>query len=154
MARMYGTLQLAWWPLPLFLSGSRALSAFTFQVSAMAPNLLGFDLSGFFHLRQHGCHHSNGIHALAATLAAALYWVGLPFHLQPRAVIDPAVPLVIQPLRWLPLALQDDLIAKRQKLLDAGIIERADASPWVSNLAVARKKRRWPPDLCGFQAGN
>ena len=50
------------------------------------------------------------------------------------------MPPVIQPLRRLPLALRDDVTSELQTLLDAGIIEQVDASPWVSNLVVARKK--------------
>ena len=47
---------------------------------------------------------------------------------------------MIQPIRRLPLALCDDVTAELQKLLDAGIIERIDASPWISNVAVVKKK--------------
>lgn len=36
-------------------------------------------------------------------------------------------------------ALSDDIIAELQRLLDTGIIERVDASPWISNLVVVKK---------------
>lgn len=47
---------------------------------------------------------------------------------------------VIQPLRRIPLALCDGVTTELKKLLDAGIIEPVDASPWVSNLVVTTKK--------------
>ncbi|KAJ8352061.1 hypothetical protein SKAU_G00235370 [Synaphobranchus kaupii] len=60
------------------------------------------------------------------------------FNHQP--LLSPEVRPVIQPLRRLPLALRDDVTAELHKLLEAGIIERLDASPWISNLVVAKKK--------------
>lgn len=42
-------------------------------------------------------------------------------------------------LRRLPLALRD-VTAELQNLLDSGIIERVEVSPWVSNLMVTKKK--------------
>ncbi|KAL1279257.1 hypothetical protein QQF64_025930 [Cirrhinus molitorella] len=47
---------------------------------------------------------------------------------------------VIQPLRRIPLALRDGVSTELKQLLDSGIIEPVDASPWVSNLVVAQKK--------------
>ncbi|KAJ8333462.1 hypothetical protein SKAU_G00414700 [Synaphobranchus kaupii] len=60
------------------------------------------------------------------------------FNHQP--LLSPEVRPVIQPLRRLPLALRDDVTAELHKLLEAGIIERLNASPWISNLVVAKKK--------------
>lgn len=45
----------------------------------------------------------------------------------------------MQPLRRIPLALHDDISTELKQLLDAGIIEAVDASPWVLNLVVAKK---------------
>lgn len=67
------------------------------------------------------------------------------FNHQP--LINTAVSPVIQPLRRLPLALRDDITIELQKLLDAGIIERVDASPWISNLVVTEKKVAYIPAL-------
>ncbi|KAJ8349338.1 hypothetical protein SKAU_G00244680 [Synaphobranchus kaupii] len=93
--------------------GTKDLPSFAFQVSRQGANLLGFDL--FCAL---GC------------LTA--------FNHQP--LLSPEVRPVIQPLRRLPLALRDDVTTELHKLLEAGIIERLDASPWISNLVVAKKK--------------
>ena len=47
---------------------------------------------------------------------------------------------VRQPLRRLPLALRDEVSAELRKLMDLDLIEKVDASPWVSNLVLVRKK--------------
>ena len=47
---------------------------------------------------------------------------------------------VIQPLRRIPLALRDNVTAELTKLLELGIIEPVNASPWISNLVIAKKK--------------
>lgn len=57
-----------------------------------------------------------------------------------QPLIDPSVTPVVQPLRRIPLALWDGVSVELQRLLDAGIIEPVDASPWISNLVVVRKK--------------
>ena len=57
-----------------------------------------------------------------------------------RPTVDPTVRPVIQPLRRIPLALRDGVEMELRRLQDAGVIEPVDASPWVSNLVIARKK--------------
>ena len=57
-----------------------------------------------------------------------------------RPKIDPSVKPVIQPLRRLPLSIREEVSVELKRLEDAGIIERVEASPWVSNVVVARKK--------------
>ena len=47
---------------------------------------------------------------------------------------------VIQPLRQSPLALHEGDTKELQSLLDDAIIESVDASPWISNLVIAKKK--------------
>lgn len=123
--------------------GSKTLPAFTFQVSRQGANLLGFDL--FCAL---GFSITDNLGATILTVATPWLhrWPSLfaglgcltAFNHQP--LIDPAVASVIQPLRRLPLALRDDVTAELHKLLEAGIIERVNASPWISNLVVAKKK--------------
>ncbi|KAF3842944.1 hypothetical protein F7725_001793 [Dissostichus mawsoni] len=112
--------------------GTKALPAFTFQVSHQGANLMGFDLFcelGF---------------TLVDNSGAAILSVGSPWHqrwpalfsglgcltaFDHQPLLKPEVHPVIQPIRRLPLALRDDVTAELQKLLDAGIIERIDASP-------------------------
>ncbi len=57
-----------------------------------------------------------------------------------QPLLNPVIKPVIQPLRRIPLALRDGVSAELMQLLDVGIIEPVDASPWVSNLVVAQKK--------------
>ena len=57
-----------------------------------------------------------------------------------RPKIDPSVKPVIQPLRRLPLSIREEVSVELKRLEDAGIIERVEASPWVSNVVIARKK--------------
>ncbi|KAI3364020.1 hypothetical protein L3Q82_010785, partial [Scortum barcoo] len=123
--------------------GSRFLPAFTFQVSRHGANLLGFDL---FCALGFSITDNTGTAILTVTTPWQQRWPSLftglgcltAFNHQP--LIDSTVSPVIQPLRRLPLSLHDDVTAELQKLLDAGIIERVDASPWISNLVVAKKK--------------
>ena len=43
-------------------------------------------------------------------------------------------------LRIIPLALRDDFKKEVENMLEEGIIERTQASEWVSNIVVVRKK--------------
>lgn len=58
-----------------------------------------------------------------------------------QVLINPAMSLVIQPLCQLPLALCSDITDELQKLLEAGNPEQIDASLWISNLVVVKKKK-------------
>jgi len=49
---------------------------------------------------------------------------------------------VIQPLRRIPLALRDAVETELHRLVEDDVIETVDASPWVSNLVIAKKKGR------------
>ncbi|KAI2655644.1 hypothetical protein H4Q32_024238 [Labeo rohita] len=51
-----------------------------------------------------------------------------------QPLLNPTIKPVIQPLRRIPLALCDSVSAELKQLLDIGIIEPADVSPWVSKL--------------------
>lgn len=110
-------------------------------MSRHGANLLGFDL---FCTLGFSITDNTGTTILTVSTLWQQCWpslfVGLgclaTFNHQP--LIDPAVSLVIQPLRRLPLALRNDVTVELQKLLD--IIERVDASPWISNLVVTKKK--------------
>uniref|UniRef100_A0A3B3IH14 Gypsy retrotransposon integrase-like protein 1 n=2 Tax=Oryzias latipes TaxID=8090 RepID=A0A3B3IH14_ORYLA len=57
-----------------------------------------------------------------------------------QPTVDSSVRLVIQPLRRIPLALRDEVETELGRLVEEDVIEPVDASPWVSNLVVARKK--------------
>ncbi|KAJ8262031.1 hypothetical protein GJAV_G00161310 [Gymnothorax javanicus] len=57
-----------------------------------------------------------------------------------KPLLDHSVSPVVQPLRRVPLALRDSVTQELQRLQADGIIEPIDASPWVSNLVIDRKK--------------
>ena len=57
-----------------------------------------------------------------------------------RVKVDASVPPVRQKLRRLPLSVRDAVTEEVNRLLAAGVIERIDASPWVSPIVVTRKK--------------
>ncbi len=57
-----------------------------------------------------------------------------------QPTVDLAVRPVIQPLRRIPLALRDAVEAELHRLVEMDIIEPVDASPWVSNLVIAKRK--------------
>lgn len=63
---------------------------------------------------------------------------------QPTA--DPAVRPVIQPLRCIPLGLREAVKVELRRLVEADVIEPVDASPWMSNLVIAKKKTQ--PHRC------
>ena len=52
-----------------------------------------------------------------------------------RPKIDPSVKPISQPLRRLPLSVREEVSAELKRLE-----ERIEASPWVSNIVIARKK--------------
>ena len=58
-----------------------------------------------------------------------------------RVKVSTSVPPVRQKLCRLPLSVRDAVTAEINKLLAAGVIERIDASPWVSPIVVTRKKK-------------
>lgn len=57
-----------------------------------------------------------------------------------QPTVDPAVRPVIQPLRRIPLALRDAVEVELRRLVEADVIEPINASPWVSNLVIAKKQ--------------
>ena len=58
---------------------------------------------------------------------------------QHRIILKPDAKPTAYRLRRLPLAVRDEVSAELQRLLDADVIERVDASEWVSPLVVSRK---------------
>ena len=57
-----------------------------------------------------------------------------------KPLLDHNVSPVIQPLRRVALALQDSITEELQCLQADSIVKPIDASPWVSNLVITRKK--------------
>lgn len=123
--------------------GAKTLPSFTFHVSRHGANLMGMDLFsalGFTLLDGAG----------AAVLQVSLPWrqkwpslfsgLGCLTAFNHQPLLNPDVRPVIQPLRRIPLALRDAVTEELQKLLQDGLIEPVNASPWISNLVIAKKK--------------
>ncbi len=123
--------------------GNKMVPNFTFHVARRGANLMGLDL---FSALGFSLVDTKGAAILTVSTPWQQKWPSLfeglgcltAFAHQP--LLNPAIKPVIQPLRRIPLALRDGVSAELKQLLDVGIIEPVDASPWVSNLVVAQKK--------------
>ena len=122
--------------------GARALPSFTFQVSRHGADLMGMDLLsglGFTLLDAEG----------STVFQVALPWqqqwptlfsgLGCLSSFNHQPLLNPDIRPVIQPLRRIPLALREGVSEELQKLQQAGIIESANASPWISNLVIVKR---------------
>ncbi len=122
---------------------NKALPNFPFHITRHGSNILGLDL---FMSLDFSLLDNKGAQILTVSCPWQQEWPTLfeglgcftAFTHQP--LLDPTVKLVIQPLRRIPLALREEVTAELIKLQAEGIIEPVDASPWVSNLTVAKKK--------------
>ncbi|KAJ8364750.1 hypothetical protein SKAU_G00135810 [Synaphobranchus kaupii] len=123
--------------------GARTLPSFTFHVSRHGADLMGMDLFsalGFTLL------DGAGAAILQVSSPWRQQWPSLfsglgclsAFNHQP--LLNPDVRPVIQPLRCISLALRNAVSEELQKLLQDGLIEPVNASPWISNLVIAKKK--------------
>ncbi|KAJ8353420.1 hypothetical protein SKAU_G00209870 [Synaphobranchus kaupii] len=123
--------------------GARTLPSFTFHVSRHGADLMGTDLFsalGFTLLDGAGAailQVSSPWRQQWPTLFSGLGCLSA-FNHQP--LLNPDVRPVIQPLHRIPLALRDAVSEELQKLLQNGLIEPVNASPWISNLVIAKKK--------------
>lgn len=123
--------------------GSKHLPSFPFYITEQGANLLGLDLftSLGFTLRD---EKGSDIHHVTSTWQqrwpSLFDGLGCLKTFTHRPLVDPGVPPVIQPLRRIPLALREEVTAELQMILDMGVIEPVNASPWISNLVIAKKK--------------
>lgn len=123
--------------------GDKTLPVFRFNVARHGTNLLGLDLFtslGFALLDTTGSEINAVAIPWQQQWPALFSGVGCLVGFAHQPLLDPTVTPVIQPLRRSPLALRDDISAQLQSMLDDDIIEQVNASPWISNLVVARKK--------------
>lgn len=66
--------------------------------------------------------------------------IGCAQYFVHKVKIDLTVKPVLQKLRHLPFAVRASVTAELDRLLKAGVIERIDASPWVSPIVVTRRR--------------
>ncbi len=114
-----------------------------FCITRKGANIMGLDL---FLALGFTVSDARGLHVLQVAASwpdrYPLLFNGLGrmtgFVHQPS--VDLSVRPIIQPLRRIPLALRDAVEAELHRLVEADVIEPVDASPWVSNLVIAKKK--------------
>ncbi|KAJ8346766.1 hypothetical protein SKAU_G00281670 [Synaphobranchus kaupii] len=123
--------------------GSTTLDPFPFHITRRGENIMGLDLfiSLGFSL-QDNCgtkvlHVASPWHQNWPDLFNGLGCLTLFTH---KPLLDHGVAPIVQPLQRVPLALRDGVTDELKRLQADGIIEPIDASPWVSNLVIARKK--------------
>ncbi len=119
---------------------------FQFYVSASGRSIIGvdlFDALGFKVTDPLDAHIASVEHGTSVTLQQypeLTKEFGCITGYQHRPVVNQTIAPVRQPLRRLPLSLRDEVSAELCKLMDLDLIEKVDASPWVSNLVLVRKK--------------
>ncbi|KAJ7998310.1 hypothetical protein DPEC_G00221370 [Dallia pectoralis] len=120
---------------------NRQMQLLSVATAAAKSTLLAYFISQFVTPLQPWTASHFTLHAMVRTSWALTSFsaLALPY----RTTTEHAyynVPPVVQPLRRVPLALRDGVTQELQRLQADGIIEPIDASPWVSNLVIARKK--------------
>lgn len=123
--------------------GKKRLVEFPFYITQHGANILGLDLfiSLFFSL-----HDNSGVtilqvaspcHTQFPTLFSGLGCLCAFAH---KPLLNPDVPLIIQPLQRVPLTMRDQVSTELQGMLTADLSETIDASTWVSNLVIVKKR--------------
>ncbi|XP_039602201.1 uncharacterized protein K02A2.6-like [Polypterus senegalus] len=118
----------------------------TFFVVEDGTPLMGRDLLSLLHV-----HIVNNKAMLSDAAASTLpvpvlqctavpFSIGCVKNFIHRIKIDETVPPVRQKLRRLPLSVTDAVSEELDRLLSAGVIERIDASAWVSPIVVTQRK--------------
>uniref|UniRef100_A0A5S6QCG5 RNA-directed DNA polymerase n=1 Tax=Trichuris muris TaxID=70415 RepID=A0A5S6QCG5_TRIMR len=114
--------------------GKRART--TFYVARYGKALIGMDLIGELNIRIHG---SDVVSNVAVTTSEGRTNAKLKNYVH-EVKIKRDIKPVKQKLRRLPLLLREAVAKEIHKLLSTGIIEKIDASEWVSPIVVTRKK--------------
>ena len=127
--------------LPNVQYGGHMLESFPFYVTKQGTSLMGIDL--FNALGFHVTHKGALVHTVD-TLNTGTNQEATRFPTVEKYAhcpnIDQSVSPVSQKLRRLPLSVRPEVSAELKRLEEAGIIEKIDSSPWISNLVVARQK--------------
>ncbi|KAJ8342697.1 hypothetical protein SKAU_G00326250 [Synaphobranchus kaupii] len=122
-----------------------------FYITRTGANIMGLDL---FHALNFSLTDAWGMRVLQVTTSwpdrhpKRFEGLGCMSGFIHQPMVDSSVRPVIQPLRRIPLALRDAVEEEElRRLAKANVIEPVNASPWVSNLVVARKRGGWTPSL-------
>ncbi|KAL0190178.1 hypothetical protein M9458_012876 [Cirrhinus mrigala] len=129
--------------LPVTVSKDDFTCSTSFFVVESGTALLGMDLINGLHLRFEGnsilpaCTSAPVLRLSTLTPLPAL---GCAKGFVHKVKISSAVAPVRQKLRRLPLSVKDAVSEEIRQLLELGVVERVDASPWVSPIVVVQKK--------------
>lgn len=118
---------------------SNASAAATFFVVDKGTALLGMDLISALKLQINGDNVCTYVMATNTTPVDDIE-IGCVKNFVHKVKIDPSVKPVRQKLRRLPFAVRASVSAELDRLQKAGVIERVDASAWVSSIIVTGKK--------------
>ena len=125
------------------------LDSFPFHIVQRGSNLMGkdlFDALGF-NIRAPGPPVLSAIHSDKQLNPIAAKFPQI-FEQHPGKVIkdfyhkptiDHTIPLVMEPLRRIPLAYQEKALAELKRMEADGILEKIDSSPSISNMVIAPK---------------
>lgn len=132
--------------LPAQVTRHDVTTAATFFVVEKGTPLLGLDLMVALNIHIVGGvvappPPDNARPAPVMHLSTSSPLIGCAKNFVHRVKVSASVPPVRQKLRRLPLSVRDAVTVEINKLLAAGVIERIDASPWVSPIVVTRKKK-------------
>lgn len=122
---------------------SVSVNRFPFHITRHGENIMGLDL---FLSLGFTLHDNSGTQILQVTSPwqqrrpELFDGLGCLTAFTHKPLLDHSVPPVVQPLRRIPLALREGVTQELTRLQGEGIIEPIDASPWVSNLVIAKKK--------------
>lgn len=119
---------------------SKSASA-TFYVVPVGTSILGMYLITALHIDiTHDCISSSTPPTVPVQLTAAVPEPGEVKNFVHRVKIRPEITPFQQKLCRLPFSVRDDVSAELLRLEKEGIIEKTDASPWVSPILAIRKK--------------
>ncbi|PAA56643.1 hypothetical protein BOX15_Mlig004385g26 [Macrostomum lignano] len=135
--------------LPVTFNGIRTEA--TFYVADKGANILGRDL--FQALGFKIFQGDNRVMSISETTIERDFpgifdGLGRSKSFIHRTKIDASVKPVSQPMRKLPIGLKDEVTSEISRMEQQGIIEKVDASEWVSNVVVTRKKESNKVRLC------
>jgi hypothetical protein len=121
--------------------GDVILHNFTFYVATSGRSVMGIDLFealGFKMISPAGATISAETSVTLSQYPEILKEFGCIRDYQHRPMINSSVTPVGQPLRRLPLTLRDEVTAELERMVKLDLIEKINASPWVSNLVLVR----------------
>ncbi|KAJ8356711.1 hypothetical protein SKAU_G00195050 [Synaphobranchus kaupii] len=134
--------------LPVTVSKDDVTVSATFFIVETGTPLMGMDLVTGLRLRIEGAtvlpsapaSAAPVLHLSSATASSPPPAIGCAKNFIHRVKVSRTVTPVRQKLRRLPLSVRDAVTDELNRLLAAGVIEKIDASEWISPIVVTQKK--------------